>query len=190
MKRALYGTILALLMMVFGSCAISFAQLKPDVDCKPTDHCFPGDGFPGHTNPVPPIPQPSPPPLPPIVKPVPGPVTGPVETLPACLWSKENNGAFGCKADATVHVDNVTAFSCSMLIQSSTVRFERFSFSVEPKKPDGDRFAMYSIKTSVSTPGAPTFIAVDAQNEAKGPHGPLPITGDYVCHIEMTIWFP
>ena len=190
MKRASVISILTATLMFFGASASASAQNnRPDVDCRPTDHCFPADGPPGHSNPVPP-PQVHPPVPPVVIPPTPGPVTGPVETIPPCTWTKEKNGAFSCKANATVSVANSTAFSCSIFIYNATVRFERFSFSVEPKNPQGDRFAIYSIKTSVSTQGSPTFIAVDAQNEVKGPTGPLPVTGDYVCHIEMTIWQP
>jgi len=124
------------------------------------------------------------------------PPPAPVETKPACKWSKKADwtgklhNVWLCRSRQIVRVVNRNAFSCGMTIYKPDIRIIRFDFSVFPKKPGGDPFGMYAIKSSVdnSIPNnnAPQ-ISADANNLVMDAAGPRNVTADYICQINMEI---
>lgn len=118
------------------------------------------------------------------------PVQGP-STQPPCKWSKADNGALVCNSDNVIPLKAQNTFSCGMIVYSKTVRFEKFSIEVLPKKKNGDPFAMYAIKSNYDpNPAQPDYaqIAADAQNTVKDANGPRNVTADYICRVRMKIW--
>ena len=169
-----------------------------------SSNTFAGDDGPGRPNPGDPKPacgtggacphdpnnptssSPGQPPAKPPISPPP--VAGPpgISTDPPCTWSIEKNGAYTCQADRVQSIQNLNTLTCNIGFAGSAVRYERLSVTVSPKDPNGDHFAIYGISA------LPTEVAVDSQNEiltTTSPIGPRPVTGGYVCHFDLTLWF-